>query len=366
MRRAALIALLLLAPLGVGAQKVALKQLTTVVGVRGNQLVGYGLVAGLSGSGDTGKAYATVQGLLRLLDHLGAGLNQADIAIANCAAVLVTAKLPPSIRPGETLDVTVSSLGDARSLAGGMLVMTPLKGMDDKIYAVAQGPVVVGGYAMAPGPSDTLQKNLPTVGKVTGGAIMEREVTAQFLSGTSLALGLGHTDFLASSRAVSLLNNKFGQGTASTQDGSRIDVKLPADMASDPVGFLAVAGELVVDLPDPNKVVVNERTGAVLVGGAVALSPLTVTHGSLHLAVTSRESVSQPNALSTGSTQMLTQLDLKAQEDGGRTVSLQQDGATVDQLVDGLTKLGVGPRDIISILQDARALGALQAELEVR
>ena len=365
------LAFLLAAP-GVRAQIVPLKQLTTVVGVRGNQLIGYGLVAGLSGSGDTGKAYATVQGLLRLLDHLGAGLTQTDLAAANCAAVLVTAKLPPSIQPGETVDVSVASLGNAHSLAGGTLMMTPLKGMDGMVYAVAQGSVVVGGYALAPGPAsgstsvDSLQKNLPTVGQVSQGAIMEKAVSAQFLSGTTLSLGLGRTDFLASSRAVTVLNQHFGPDTASSADGSRIDVRLPSAKASDPVGFLAEAGELTVELPDPAKVVVNERTGAVLVGGNVPLSPLSVTHGSLHLAVTEHQYASQPNALSTGNTTQMTQLDLKTQEDEGRTVSLRQPGATVDQLVDALSKLGVSPRDIIAILQDARALGAMQAELEVR
>jgi len=360
------LALALLAASPAPAQTVPLKQLTSVVGVRGNQLIGYGLVAGLAGTGDTGKAYATAQGLLRLLDHLGAGLTQADIAAANCAAVLVTAKLPPSIESGETVDVSVSSLGDARSLSGGTLMMTPLKGMDGMVYAVAQGSVVVGGYALAPGPADSLQKNLPTVGQVSQGAIMERAVSAQFLSGTSLSLGLGRTDFLASSRVVTALNGHFGPGTAASQDGSRIDVKVPAARAGDAVSFLAEAGELTVDLPDPARVVVNERTGAVLVGGEVPLSPLSVTHGNLHLSVTGRQSVSQPNALATGNTALLTQLDLRSQEDEGATVSLKKPGTTVDQLVEALSKLGVGPRDIIAILQDAKALGAMQAELEVR
>jgi flagellar P-ring protein precursor FlgI len=343
-----------------------LKQLTTVVGVRGNQLIGYGLVAGLAGTGDTGKSYATTEGLLRLLDHLGAGLTQADIAAANCAAVLITAKLPPSIQPGETVDVGVASLGNARSLAGGTLMMTPLKGMDGMVYAVAQGTVTVGGYALAPGPLDSLQKNLPTVGHVAQGAIMEREVSAQFLSGTTLALGLGRTDFLACSRVVAALNEHFGPNTAVSQDGSRIDVRLPRTKGADAVGFLAEVGEITVDLPDPVKVVVNERTGSVLVGGDVPLAPLSVTHGSLHLAVTQKQAVSQGANLAQGAAANQTEEDLVAQEDGGQTVTLKKSGATVDELVEALNKLGVSPRDIISILQDVRALGAMQAELEVR
>ncbi len=355
------------------AQVVPIKELTTVIGVRPNQLIGYGIVAGLAGTGDTGPSYATVQGLLRLLDNLGAYLTQPDLAAANCAAVLVTAKLPPSIEAGETVDVMVSSLGNARSLAGGTLLVTPLKALDGKTYAVAQGSIIVGGYSVqAVGgvqglqTADSLQKNLPTVGQVTGGAIMERSVTAQFMDGSSLTLGMGRTDFLASSRVVQALNQKFGPGTASSADGADIKVNLPPAMRSNPVDFLAQAGELEITLPDPSRVVVNERTGAILVGGDVPLSPLTVTHGDLHLAVTERQDASQPYGFSAGNTAVLTELDLRAQEDQGRTVNLDHQGATVNDLVTALSKLGVAPRDIISILQDARAMGAMQAELEVR
>jgi flagellar P-ring protein precursor FlgI len=359
-----MIALMLACP--AWSLNVSLKSLAKVVGVRGNHLVGYGLVVGLPSTGDTGKAFATVESVLRLLESLGVSVPRQDLVVSNCAAVIVTAKLPPSIRAGESVDVQVSSLGNARSLAGGTLVMAPLKGMNGQTYAVAQGPVSTGGYAMAPGSQDSLQKNQPTVGRIPAGALIERAVSAQFISGTALALGLAETNFLAASRVVTAMNAKFGTGVAKSEDGSRIDVALPSAYADKVVDFLAEAGELSVDLPDPQKVVVNERTGVVVIGGQIRIAPVSVTHGNLHLAVTSRSSVSQPNALASGNTEVVNQLELKAQEESARTAAFNAADATVETLVRGLAELGATPRDIIAILQDVHALGAMPAEIEIR
>ena len=337
-----------------------------VIGVRENQLMGYGIVIGLSGSGDTGKAYVTVESVLRMLEHLKVSVNQKSLSAANCAAVMVTGKLPPSIRPGEQIDVTVASLGNARSLAGGILIMAPLKGLDGEIYAVAQGSVSVGGFALGSGSRDRLQKNIPTVGTIPGGAIIEKGVQAAFLEENRFSLGLPRTDFEAVSRIVDSINGKYGEGTAASPDGSRIDVQVPAIFQKNTIAFMADIEAMEITLTDPERVVVNERTGTVVVGGALALAPVTVTHGSLHVAVMSRDNVSQPNAFASGSTMVTEQLELRAQEDGGGTYTSGPGSVTVDTLVRSLNQLGASPRDIVSILQDIYTLGAIPGKLEVR
>lgn len=348
------------------AHAARLKELATIAGVRENQLVGYGLVIGLDGSGDqTTQTPFTVQSTLNMLRNLGVTLPPGTrLQLKNVAAVMVTAELPPFAKPGQRIDVTVSSIGNAKSLRGGTLVMTPLKGADGQIYAIAQGNVLVGGAgAQAGGAAQTI--NHLAAGRIPGGATVERAVPVALATGGPLQLELKTTDFTTAARVVAAINQKFGPGTAAAQDGRTILVKAPQE-ASAQVAFLGQLQELTVTpATEPAKVIVNARTGSVVMNQEVRLKPVAVAHGNLKVTIQENLTVSQPTApLAGGETVAARQRSVNIEQSPGVLHHIKG-GANLAEVIQALNALGATPMDLISILQAMKAAGALEAELEV-
>lgn len=341
------------------------KDIASVEGVRDNQLVGYGIVVGLHGTGDSSQTVFPVQTLESALERLGVSLQGNAMAsmmqTRNMAAVFLSGTLPPFARPGNKVDVTVSSAGDARSLEGGVLLMTPLYGPDGQIYAQAQGPMVLGGYAvMANGSSKSV--NYPTTARVPSGAIVERGVPLDLAQMRSLSLLLNDADFKTAETVTTDVNRELGRPLAHAVDSRRIELE-PA-VNEDIPALLARVEEVEVEVFRRAKVVVNERTGTVVIGGNVTLQPVTILHGGLVVNVVSRFEVSQPNPMSAGTTQVVQQTSVQAQDKAVNRIELKE-GATVDDLVQDLQQIGATARDIVSILQAMKEAGALEAELEV-
>jgi flagellar P-ring protein precursor FlgI len=341
------------------------RDLATVQGVRGNQLIGYGLVVGLDGSGDqTTQTPFTVQSLETMLTQLGITLPPGTTPqLKNVAAVMVTAELPSFARPGQQLDVTVSSLGNAKSLKGGTLLMTPLKGADGQIYAVAQGNVLVGGAGASAGGSK-VQINHLAAGRVPAGASVERTVASPFLQGETISLELNATDCSTAQAMTDAINLEMGDGTAHALDGRVIDVKAPTD-PDRRVRFMASLENLQVASVAPSaRVIVNARTGSIVMNRTVTLEPAAVAHGNLSVTITSTPVVSQPGALSGGQTTVTEKTDIQLKQDGGVLMSLPA-AAKLADLVKALNSLGANPADLVAILQALKASGALRADLEV-
>jgi flagellar P-ring protein precursor FlgI len=342
-----------------------IRDLATVQGVRGNQLIGYGLVVGLDGSGDqTTQTPFTVQSLQSMLTQLGITLPPGtNPQLKNVAAVMVTAELPSFARPGQQLDVTVSSLGNARSLKGGTLLMTPLKGADAQIYAVAQGNVLVGGAGAAQGGSK-VQINHLAAGRVPDGATVERAVASPFLQGENITLELNSTDFSTAQAVTDAINLEDGEGTAHALDGRVIDVKAPTD-PDRRVRFMAQLENLQVAQVEPTaRVIVNARTGSIVMNRTVQLEPAAIAHGNLSVTITSTPVVSQPGPLSSGQTTVTEKTDIQLKQDGGVLMKLPK-AANLADLVKALNSLGANPADLVAILQALKAAGALRADLEV-
>jgi flagellar P-ring protein FlgI len=353
--------LMLIAP--AGAERI--RDLATVQGVRGNQLIGYGLVVGLDGSGDqTTQTPFTVQSLQSMLTQLGITLPPGtNPQLKNVAAVMVTAELPSFARPGQQLDVTVSSLGNARSLRGGTLLMTPLKGVDGQIYAVAQGNVLVAGAGAAQGGSK-VQINHLAAGRVPDGATVERAVASPFQQGESISLELNSTDFSTAQAVTDAINTELGEGTAHALDGRVIDVKAPSD-PDRRVRFMALLENLQVAQIEPTaRVIVNARTGSIAMNRTVSLEPAAIAHGNLSVTITSTPVVSQPGPLSSGQTTVTEKTDIQLKQDGGVLMKLPA-AANLADLVKALNSLGANPADLVAILQALKAAGALRADLEV-
>jgi flagellar P-ring protein precursor FlgI len=354
-------ALCLVAP----AHAERIRDLATVQGVRGNQLIGYGLVVGLDGSGDqTTQTPFTVQSLQSMLTQLGITLPPGtNPQLKNVAAVMVTAELASFARPGQQLDVTVSSLGNARSLRGGTLLMTPLKGADGQIYAVAQGNVLVAGAGAAQGGSK-VQINHLAAGRVPDGATVERAVASPFLQGEAISLELNSTDFSTAQAMTDAINTEMGEGTAHALDGRVIDVKAPTD-PDRRVRFMAQLENLqVAQLAPTARVIVNARTGSIVMNRTVSLEPAAVAHGNLSVTITSTPVVSQPGPLSSGQTTVTEKTDIQLKQDGGVLMKLPS-AASLADLVKALNSLGANPADLVAILQALKAAGALRADLEV-
>jgi flagellar P-ring protein precursor FlgI len=347
------------------APTVRLKDIAQVRGVRSNQLIGYGIVVGLEGTGDSNGAMFTVQSIANMLERFGITVLPGAIKVKNVAAVMVTAELPPFARAGNTIDVVVSSIGDARSLQGGTLLQTPLRGADGNVYAVAQGPISIGGFNFGGGGA-RVQRNHTTVGRIPNGALIEREVPASFLQGDNgLTIQLNQPDFTTAARVVSSIRSAFPNLTVQALDPSTIRVLLDPQSAVDPVMLIASLETLSV-LPDIKaRVVVNERTGTVVVNGDVRVAPVAIAHGGITVRVQTTFEVSQPPPLSNGQTQVVPQTQVNASEEPARMVYLRE-GASVESLVKALNALGVTPRDLIAILQSLKAAGALHAEIEVQ
>lgn len=362
MKQILIVALLLSLFAPLPSQAARIKDIAAFDGVRDNQLVGYGLLVGLNGSGDSDQTKFPVQSLVNMLERMGVTVNRNDVKVKNVAAVLVTATLPPFAKQGTKLDVAVSSLGDAKTIAGGTLVMTPLKGADNQVYAVAQGSVLTNSFAFG-GQGASATKNHPTAGRISGGALVERELPNVLLGKSSLRLNLSQPDFTTASRVVSTINKNF-KGVAASSDGGSVMVQIPDEFASRPVEFIAQVETLEVTQDVPARVVVNERTGTIVMGDKVKITSVAVSHGNLALTIKETPKVSQPNPLSKGETAVVPRTELKVQEEQKR-LSVLPDGNTIGDVVRGLNLLGVTPRDLISILQAIKAAGALQAELVI-
>lgn len=341
------------------------KDIASVEGVRDNQLVGYGIVVGLHGTGDSSQTVFPLQTLESALERMGVSLQGNAMAsmmqTRNMAAVFLSGTLPPFARPGNKIDVTVSSAGDARSLEGGVLLLTPLYGPDGQIYAQAQGPMVLGGYAVsANGSSKSV--NYPTTARIPSGAIVERGVPLDLAGMKTLSLLLDDEDFRTAETVAANVNRELGRMAAHAVDSRRIVLQPAAN--EDIPALLARVEEVEVEVSPRARVVVNERTGTVVIGGNVRLQPVTILHGGLVVNIVSHLEVSQPNPLSQGTSQVVQQTTVQAQDKPVNRIELRE-GATVDDLVQNLQQIGATARDIVSILQAMKAAQALEAELEV-
>lgn len=347
-----------------GAQAVRIKDIASFEGVRDNQLMGYGLVMGLNGSGDSDQTRIQTQSVVNMLERMGITTSINDIKVKNVAAVMVTATLPPFAKQGNRLDVLVSSLGDAKSIAGGTLVMAPLKGADNLVYAVAQGSILTNSFAFG-GQGASVQKNHPTAGRIPNGALVERELPNTLAGKSSLRLNLNISDFTTASRIAAVVNDKFKATVAVSNDPGSVTLTIPEVYANHAVEFVAALETLEVKPDVQAKVVLNERTGTVVMGESVRISTVAVTHGSLSLVIKETPQVSQPEPFSkTGETKVVPRTDMKVEEDNRRLMVLPE-GASIGDVVRALNLLGVTPRDLISILQAVKAAGALQADLTI-
>jgi flagellar P-ring protein precursor FlgI len=346
-----------------GADAARVKDITQIQGVRQNQLVGYGLVVGLNGTGDGDKARFTVQSLVSMLEKMGVTINSLDIKVKNVAAAMITADMPPFSRPGTRMDVSVSSIGDAKDLQGGTLLFTPLKAADGQTYAIAQGAISTGGFS-ASGAGATAQKNFPTVGRVVGGALIEKEVSTDFKNKESLLLTLNHQDFTTATRVAESINTAFSSHLAKTSDSGSIEVLVPPKYADNVVGFITAIESLAVTPDVESKVVVNERTGTVVIGENVRISKVAIAHGNLSIQIKESADVSQPLPFSQGRTVATPDTNLAVKEEKA-PIFLMEAGTSIGEIVRALNALGVTPRDLISIFQALQAAGALQAKLEL-
>lgn len=348
-----------------GHAAVRIKEVAAVQGVRSNQLLGYGLVVGLDGTGDQAtQSPFTTQSLNALLQQMGVTLPPGvTMQPKNVAAVLVTAQLPPFARPGQAIDVNVSSLGNSKSLRGGTLIATPLKGADGQVYALAQGNLIVGGAGASAGGSK-VQINHLAAGRIPDGASVERAVPTPLLDGDSLQLGVTASDYATANAVAEAINNAKGEGTAQALDGRSVRVRMPA-LAQDRLAFLADIENLSLSLAKPAaRVVLNARTGSVILNDAVTLSACAVAHGSLSVTISSTPVVSQPNSLSQGQTVSGERSDIAISQQGGALIQLPE-GAKLADVVKALNALGATPMDLLAILQAMKSAGALHAEIEV-
>lgn len=356
--------LLLLSAIAFAVQaprSVAIGDLSSIEGMRENPLIGYGIVVGLAGTGDRTQTFFTTQSLAGILQRMGVQVPAGSMRVNNVAAVMVTAKLPPFATHGGKMDVTVSSMGDARSLDGGLLLLTPLYGADGKVYAAAQGPLNIGGYSASSG-ANSKQANHPTVGTIPGGGTIERDLPVEIGASGRVCILLRDASFETAHEVVQTIDARFGAGTAKALDARRVEIKM-----QDPEQVperLAEIQALTVPVHIRARIAVNERTGTIVMGSEVQLGAVSILHGNLSIEISKNFSVSQPPPFSAGTTQVTSQESVRAQEAPARLIELKE-GATVAQLVEGLQKIGATARDVVAILQAMQAAGALQAELEV-
>jgi flagellar P-ring protein FlgI len=348
------------------AAGVRVKDISLLAGARDNQLVGYGLVAGLAGNGDKNPTY-TIQTMANVLQRFGVSIPSSTIQSKNVAVVMVTADIPAFVKPGERLDVAVSSMGDAETLQGGMLLQTPLLGGDGKVYAVAQGAVSIGGFTAGTEGAGgaTVQKNHPTVGQIIGGALVEREIPATVVHDNTIDLLLREPDFTSASRVAAAINERFLQ-SAQALDATSVRVRIPEVFQSSTVDFVAQVQAVEVSPDVPARIIINERTGTIVASSRIHISSCAVSHGNLTITIASSLDVSQPNALSqTGETVVTPRTDTKVTEGKASMVPLPE-MPTVEKVAAALNSLGVTPRDMMAIFQAMKQAGALQAELLIR
>jgi flagellar P-ring protein FlgI len=359
-----IVAFVLLAQQAFGTSRI--KDVTSIEGVRDNQLIGYGLVVGLQGTGDGLKnSPFTEQSMRSMLDHLGVNVSPGAIKGKNVAAVVVTATLPPFVRQGEQIDATVSSIGDSSSLAGGILVMTPLTGVDGQAYAIAQGPVAVAGFS-ATGAAEKLTQGSPTSGRVSNGALIERELSADFNGLQSITLEIRNPDFSTAVSIADAVNaysrKRFKETIAIEKDLRTVFVRCSKKISVS--RLVSEIGELQVKTDVPARIVIDEKSGTIVIGKDVKLSTIAVTHGNLTVRVTESPQVSQPEAQSDGDTVVVPSTKITAKQDGGKVSIIE--GPSLQTLVDGLNQIGLKPDGMIAILQAIKTAGAIQGELIVQ
>jgi len=355
------------APIGSGTTgpRTRLKDIGKVQGVRSNQLFGLGIVVGLDGTGDSQQAVFTSQALLNLLAQLGVNV-EGQVRTQNVATVMVTAELPAFVKPGDRIDVTVSSIGNAKSLQGGQLIQTPLQGADGDVYAVAQGPITIGGFnATGGGGGERVTKNHPTAGRIPNGAIVEKEVEMEMVQERSLTVTLSHADFSTASRAAAAINEAIPRASARAIDASSIRVSLPPDAEFSLIDLIAQIETVELTVDTPAKIVINEKTGTVVMGGNVRVQPVAVAHANLSVQVSATPVVSQPPPLSSGQTVAGTKTKLTVTEGQSRLMPVMG-GDTIDDVISSLSAIGATPRDMIAILQAMKSAGAILAEIEMQ
>lgn len=348
------------------AHAVRIKDVAQLEGFRTNQLFGYGLVVGLAGTGDRQKTEFTVQTLTNLLQDYHIRVNPNDVRVKNVAAVMVTAEVPPFAQPGTRLDVVASSLGDAQSLSGGTLLLAPLKGPDGRVYAVAQGPLSLGGGFTANGIGARITKNHQTVARVTGGALLERPIPSELVAADgTIRINIKQPDFTTAQRVAEAINTARPEALAQPRSPGVVTVTLPAGVRHDPVSFVASLESLEISPDGPARVVVNERTGTVIMGHNVRIAPVAVAHGGLHITIKTELGVSQPQPLSRGETVVVPDTAIVIEEPRNRQLVELPGGVGVPlhELVLALNSLGVTPRDLIAVFEALKEAGALQAEL---
>jgi flagellar P-ring protein precursor FlgI len=359
-----LLALVVLVPGTARADKV--HDLVDVVGARENQLIGYGVVTGLNGTGDDISSPFATQSLRALLRRLGVQVDARQIRLKNVAAVIVTANIPAFARNGSKLDVVVSSMGNAKSLRGGVLIQTPLRGADRKTYAVGQGPLVLGGFSASGGSGSSVQENITTTARIPNGALIEREIKTVFATDGKVTLALRTPNFDTAMRVAEGLNKAMGEGTARALDGGSVEVKAPSELKNKPVELVSKLGEIEVDPGTLARVVLNERTGTIVAGGDVRLSPVAIAQGGITISVKESKEVSQPGAFARGQTAAVQRTDIEATEQKPPALTYVNGAASLAEVAQALSTFGVTPRELGSILQALKAAGALRAEVIVQ
>ncbi|HVM91858.1 MAG TPA: flagellar basal body P-ring protein FlgI [Terriglobales bacterium] len=345
-------------------RQVLIRDIVTIDGIRDNPLIGYGVVVGLKRTGDSQQTMFTTQTLANMLQRLGVQVTASTIQVRNIAAVMVTASLPPFARPGTSLDVTVSSVGDAKSLEGGVLLLTSLHAADGQVYAEAQGPLTLGGYTIGAN-GNTKEVNHVTVGRVPNGGIVERDASIDLAKLKIISLSLREQDFSVTRDIAAAINREFGKDVASAIDSRRVDLNIPQMGAAPVPTLIAKVQNLPLSIHPAAKVIVNERTGTIVMGGDVKLSPVSVLHGDLTVEVSTTFAVSQPAPFSkTGTTEVVPETEVKSKEGPAKSIQLKE-GASVEELINGLHTMGATAHDIVAIIQAIKAAGGLQAELEV-
>lgn len=359
------LSLLALISLRGDSKQVRLKELVSLEGVRDNQLLGYGIVVGLNGTGDKRQTLFTAQSLTNMLQQMGVTVPPSQVLVRNTAAALVTATLPPFAQPGTRIDVTVAAIGDAASLQGGLLVLTSLRGIDGQVYSIAQGPVVTGGFITG-GATASQTVNHPTVGRIPNGAIVER-LAPSVAPTNQVRLQLHLADFTTAARIAEAVNHHFAENTtavAHAENSGLVTVAVPPGYSTRSTEFVAELERLPVETDRAGRVVINERTGTIVMGKEVHVSPVAIMHGNLTVEIQTAFNVSQPAPFSQGTTEVVPQTSVGVKEEKARNVVLKE-GATVEELVRALQSIGSTPRDIIAILQSLRSAGALESEIEV-
>jgi flagellar P-ring protein FlgI len=359
------IALTVLSPVpGSESYGARLKDIASIKGVRSNQLVGYGLVVGLDGTGDGAGTKFTVQSLVNMMERLGIHALPGQVKVSNVAAVMITADLPPFARVGTEIDVTVSSVGDAKSLQGGTLLLSPLKGADNNTYALAQGPLLLGGFSAGGAAGGGVLKNHPTVARIPGGATIEREIPFRFNTMDELTISLNNPDFTTAQRVAAAVNREMGPDSATPSDAGTVLVRIPEAFRSNLVPLVAQLEQVGVRPDNRARIVLAERTGTVVMGDNVRIAPVAIAHGNLSVQIKERKDVSQPPPFSPGETVVAEDTDVTVTEESRKLMYLSE-GADLGEVVNALNAIGVSPRDLITVLQAIRASGALHAELDV-